>query len=33
MEDNSRYLYEMQVTPSSKATDSEESATRIFKRY
>ena len=33
MEDNSRYLYEMQVTPSSKAMDSEESASRVFKRY
>ena len=33
MEDDSRYLYEMQVAPGSKSTDSDESASRVFKRY
>ena len=32
-EDNSRYLYEMQLNPSSKSGDDDGNASRVFKRY
>ena len=32
-EDNSRYLYEMQLNPSSKSGDDDGAASRVFKRY
>uniref|UniRef100_A0A7S4R314 AAA+ ATPase domain-containing protein n=1 Tax=Alexandrium monilatum TaxID=311494 RepID=A0A7S4R314_9DINO len=33
MEDNSRYLYEMQMGPSSKSSDRDEGGRRAYKRY
>ena len=32
-EDNSRYLYEMQLNPNSKSSEDDGNASRVFKRY